>query len=355
MNDKPSAPAGPVPPDAAPQLHANSMTDLVTLVPYLLGFRPEDSMVAIGVTGDVAGFVARADLPPPGTPASPTAEHIARVVARQDVDGAVICGYGPPARADPAVAALIAALTRRLVPVHDALRVDGQRYWSYLCTDSRCCPPCGRLWDPAGPAALTAIAAGRVALPDRAAVEARIAPVSGAARDAAAEARRAARRWLASLMRQRDGVDEALYTEAVRLVRAALAAGRASPPDLEAFVRLGLVVSFSVVRDAVWHEFHAACQDDLLWLWTEVVRHADTHTVAGAATLLAHAAWSQGDGTLAGIAVRRALAHAPADQLALDIAGALSAGLPPGAWPTGDDAGCLPPTDWCGFPPELPT
>lgn len=345
------APLNPVPLDDVPaQLHADSMSDLVTLVPYLLGFRPSDSVVALGITGGAAGFVARADLPPPGALALPIAEQVAQVVARQDVDGALICGYGPPARADPAVAALIAALTLRLVPVYDALRVEDHRYWSYLCGDARCCPPHGRLWDPAGPAALAAIAAGRVALPDRAALEACLAPVTGEVRAAADEAREAARGWLVSLVRQGKAGYEALHAEAVRLVSAALTEGRAAPLSDELLARLAVALSFGVVRDAVWQEFHAADPDDQVRLWTEVVRRADARTTSGAATLLAYAAWARGDGTLAGIAVRRALAVEPGDPLAHDIAAALAAGLPPGTWPIADQRAPLSSaTDWRGL------
>ena len=69
--------------------------------------------------------------------------------------------------------------------VLDALRVTDGRWWSYLCTEPDCCPPEGRRYDPtANQVTASAVFAGQVALPDRAALVAQVAPVDGPARDA---------------------------------------------------------------------------------------------------------------------------------------------------------------------------
>ncbi len=50
-----------------PKLQVRSVADFLALVPYLLGFHPHTSVVAVAVADRRIAFVARADLPTPGT------------------------------------------------------------------------------------------------------------------------------------------------------------------------------------------------------------------------------------------------------------------------------------------------
>ncbi len=160
-----------------PRLSVRSPADLIAAVPYLLGFHPTDSIVVVALSGKRIVFAARGDLPGDADPYEP-GQHIAAVTARQGADSATVVGYGPATRVTPAVAALAEAG----LAVLDALRVTDGRWWSYLCTEPECCPPEGTRYDPqssAVPAA--AVFAGQVALPDRAALAAQVAPVGGEA------------------------------------------------------------------------------------------------------------------------------------------------------------------------------
>src|SRR5689334_6453174 len=127
-------------PDAVPTLSLRAPADLLAAVPYLFGFHPADSVVLVGLDDRRVAFQARADLV---TPAAPVAEQLAEVLVRQGLRQALIIGYGPAARADPMVRALIAELARAGVVTREALRVAGGRYWSYTCTVPECCPPDG--------------------------------------------------------------------------------------------------------------------------------------------------------------------------------------------------------------------
>lgn len=108
----------------------------------------------------------------------------------------------------PAVDAVRAALTGAGIVLLDALRVTGDRWWSYVCTESGCCPPQGRPYDPgASEVTASAVFAGQVALPDRAALVAQVAPVEGAARSAMRRATADAERRLSRLMGEAPGED----------------------------------------------------------------------------------------------------------------------------------------------------
>ena len=49
-----------------PRLTVRSPADLITAVPYLIGFHPTDSVVVVAMRGRRIVFAARADLPEPG-------------------------------------------------------------------------------------------------------------------------------------------------------------------------------------------------------------------------------------------------------------------------------------------------
>ena len=113
-------------------------TDVLAVVPYLLGFTPERSIVVIAMRDRRVVFQARADLPPTDEVAA-MAGHLATVVARQRVDSALIVAYGADADVTPTVEVLRESLEARRVRVSDALRADNGRYWSYVCQRPECC------------------------------------------------------------------------------------------------------------------------------------------------------------------------------------------------------------------------
>ena len=186
-----------------PQLTVRSTADLISAVPYLLGFHPVESLVLLAMRGTRIVFVARGDLPEPGKPAElrQAAEYLAAVISRQGVDAVTIIGYGPPNRVTPAVDEMEAMAQRAGLMIFDALRVTDGRYWSYRCDEPRCCPPEGIPFDPATSAvAAAATFAGHVALPDRAALTGQVAPVDGSARESMGRATKRAEERLVALL-----------------------------------------------------------------------------------------------------------------------------------------------------------
>ncbi|MGI5212671.1 DUF4192 domain-containing protein [Plantactinospora sp. CA-290183] len=316
-------------------LSVRSTADLLSAVPYLLGFHPAESVVVIALRGNRVVFVARGDLPGPGAAVERTeaAGHLAAIVARQGVEATTVIGYGGPERVTPAIDALTAALARVRLPVLDALRVTGGRYWSYVCTEPGCCPPEGTPFDGAtSQVAAAATFAGQVALPDRAALVRQVAPVGGRQRREMRRASRRAEERLGELLARAPARDprgrRALLRAGRSAVRAAMdryLAGGQLTDDESAW--LALLLLHLPVRDHAWQRTGGG--EEHLRLWTDVLRRAEPELVPAPASLLGFAAWRAGQGALASVAVERALDALPDYPLALMLADALQRGLPP--------------------------
>ena len=150
----------------------------------------------------------------PGTPSASWPASSSRV--------AVVAGYGPGRLVTPLADAFRAAAPRAGIRLHDVLRVEDGRYWSYLCTDPACCPPEGVAFDP-----VTASRrggrwppSGQRVLASREAVAATIAPVTGADAEAMRTATQQAERAAARLITRKG--PQALERPGLTAIRAAI-------------------------------------------------------------------------------------------------------------------------------------
>jgi hypothetical protein len=307
-----------------------SPADLLTAVPYLLGFHPTDSLVIVGLNGTRVAIAGRADLPQHGDVADWVTEILApqiRMLRHAAATRVIAVGYGPAIAVTPVMDTVIPQLTAVGFDVFDALRVTDGRYFSYLCQEPSCCPADGAPFDPhRSDVAMHAIVAGCHALPDRAALVASLAPTGGAARAAVTRATVRARAHRRALISEagRAGLIRA-GEQMVRTTFARYADGQVLTDDELAW--LTVLLPTTAIRDAAWRG-----TDRLPWhvaLWTDVTRRADPPLVAAPASLLAFSAWRRGDGALAAVAVDRALATDPGYTLALLIDQILRTGLAP--------------------------
>jgi hypothetical protein len=92
---------------------------------------------------------------------------------------------------------------------------------------------------------------------------------------------------------------------------------------------LTVLLQHPAVRDLAWQLTDGHVED--LPLWTDLTRRAHHEVVAAPATLLGLAAWRCGDGALAAVALDRALQADPGHRMAVLLARALRAGMPPSA------------------------
>lgn len=323
-----------------PRLAVRSPADLIAAVPYLLGFHPADSVVVLALRGRQIIFAARADLPAPGADTHQPARYLAAVTGRQGTEAATVVGYGPAGPVTAAVDAVREALAGAGLVVLDALRVTGDRYWSYLCTEPGCCPPEGTPYDPSSsPLTAAAVFAGQVALPDRAALAARVAPLGGPARTAMRQAAARAERRLATLLDGSPAGDllggRSVRTAGAAAVRTALRRhGRGERLTDDEVAWLGLLLTHLPVRDHAWERTDG--RDGHLDLWADVLRRVEPDLVAAPASMLAFVAWRAGQGALAAVALERALAAHPDYSMALLLDDLLRRGVPPSkldGWP----------------------
>ncbi len=321
----------PTPAPALDHLILRSPDALVAAVPYLLGFHPRESVVAVWLRGRRMVLTQRLDLP------TRTADHPEWLAAMwhhpmsDDADELILLVVSTlPADAD-LVALVLDRAAEADIEVRDALRIDGGRWWSLLCTDARCCPPEGREVEAETASAVAAefTLVGRAPLATRESLEASLAPdqvsqalvgvalaaappvPAGAARESWRDAR------IASALTLLDGAPAAVPRRAEHV--ADLLSGL---DDVR-------------VRDTVLWEFsHAdpgllpALLDRLSW----ALRSAPAGHVAPVASCTAIVAWLLGDGARARIAVDRACHDDAEYSLALLLAASLAAGLPPSAW-----------------------
>lgn len=315
--------------------------DILSLVPFMLGFHPADSVVVLGLRDRKMIFQARGDL----ADAAQLAGHYAAVVGRQQATAVIVIGYGPATSVTPAVSAIATRLVDAGVDVHDVLRVTDGRYWSYLCQSWHCCPIDGRPFDPSSSrVAAAAVVEGHVALPSREALERRLAPVGGLAREGMRRATDAAYQRLAALIETVIGpagsagpagvveVAARLRAAGAVAVRAAVARQRTDGQlDDDEVAWLTVLLAHVPVRDDAWAAIDA---DPALHvrLWTEVLRRAEPQLSPSPATLLGFAAWQAGDGIIAAMAVERALAADRDCALARLLGEVIAGGVPPQEW-----------------------
>jgi hypothetical protein len=345
MEENPSSPeTSPPATRPAPLLRVGSPESMLAVIPRLLGFHPTQSLVVVGA-GPPRGRIEvafRYDLPEPPDPAAAAkiAAHATGVLARHQLTLAVVAGYGPGPMVTPVADALVGELRRAEITLHDMLRVEGGKYWSYSCQDPHCCPPEGVPFDPDDhPAAETMAAAGNKALRDRAALAATIAPLGGLAAESMRQATRRAERRATALISAGlgqgldDGAAGPLIEEGLRAVSAAIGVyrggGQITSHDRIAWLAVSL--TDLRVRDDAWARMDPGHVEAHLRLWIDLVRRAPSRYVPPAAALLAFTAWQAGNGALANLAAERALAADPEYSMALLILDAVGAGMPPSA------------------------
>ncbi|MGN6300959.1 MAG: DUF4192 domain-containing protein [Angustibacter sp.] len=338
--------------------------DLVSLVPYLVGFHPRRSLVVLSLRGPRlrCGLAARFDLPADGTPVEDFAAEAVPCVLRDQPSQVALLVYDDAAwgGAERPRQALVDALERRFaeegVAVKESVYVGSERYWSMTCPSDDCCSPAGTLLTDvrSTAAAATLVLQGRAPLDDRDDLVGRIAsrgPLSAAAVASVAE------RELGRRAALEDGGVSCVaswVTEVTRLFDAAVSRRRADPSVRLDADDAGLLVAGMLdigLRDtlsercAAWLGALPAPRDDGAPARrpahheddpvTEVLRElavmSDGQLAVAPLTLLAAQYWGAGEGALANAAVERALRIDPDYRLAVLLAQLLRAAIPP-AW-----------------------
>jgi hypothetical protein len=317
-------------------VRASGPADLLALVPGLLGFHPEDSVVVITLGDATHRFHARVDLPSDPVGVEDLADYLTRVAHRNGVRSLAVIVYTDDASlAD----ALVDELAGRLLAVHVelvcAVRADGERWW---CVDGHAAGGPGTPYDvSAHPLMAQAVVDGTVVLGsrreladslvgtdpteteeiERLAEEVTLRMVQAAGSPLGAEAARhhlvVEGRWVRHRVRRH-------LEDHHRL-------------DAADVARLLVLVHVSLeVRDVAWAEMTHRNAAQHVALWRDVVRRAPVQLRAAPAALLGFAAWLSGNGALAWCAVDCAQESQPDYGLASLLTEALAGAVPPSAW-----------------------
>ena len=336
-------------------LMAKTPTDLLAMVPYLLGFHPEDSVVVMTVGAAETPVHARQDLPEVPDDVALLVEDLVTVAVRSGVARVVVIAYtSDEVLADAVVGPLAAGLEDAGVRVPIAMRADGERWYclgevtgysSNRCPGS--CPADGTPYDLARhPMTLEAVVDGRLVHASREALRDSLVGGDPEEVDRVAAAVDAAGERLLDACRAAPGgtIPEAARPHLVQ-------EGRWVQHRVRRFVRDGqrldshdvgrlvAAVTSIEVRDVAWAQIGHADSRRHVDLWSDVVRRCPRDVLAAPAALLSFAAWLAGDGALAWCAVERCQEAEPGYSLAGLVTQALAGGVPPTAWrPLGPDA-----------------
>ncbi|HET9649644.1 MAG TPA: DUF4192 domain-containing protein [Microlunatus sp.] len=310
--------------EPSPSLRVRSPADLLGIVPYLLGFHPLESVVAVLLGERQIVLTARMDAVELEHPTE-LAGYLEDLRRQQAASRVVLITYSAEAGARERTAALAEAFDP--VVLADALIADEGRWWSVLCP-AGCCPADGTPYDPvAHPLGAAAVYAGLIALPDRAALEAMVcgpAPedlsrfsvlADAAVAECAALSLSRRRRWIRSL------VAEGL---------------RDQSPDAELVdrdcARMAALVTDIAVRDVAWTQLRRDRAPDHVALWHRVVSRTPPELAAAPLCLLGMAAWVSGNGALQNCCVGRVLSIDPDYSMAHLLADINERALPPRCW-----------------------
>jgi hypothetical protein len=329
--------------DSQPTVRISSPAALLAIVPQLMAFEPQLSIVLLGTRpprGQVC-LTIRFDLPktPDLALADEVARHTVGVVVAQGFRAGVAVGYGPGPLVTPVADALRRHAADAGFRLSEVLRAEGGRYWSYLCTEPGCCPAEGVPYDVARDPVTSAFAAAGAppVLASRDELAAQVAPLDGPRGEAMHQATLDARERRSRLVAQaassgRRGEARRLAAsaglDAVREAIDGYRAGGGLSSDAEA-AWLSVVLRDLRVRDDAWSRMQPEYKDAHLRLWTDLTRRARPGFVTAPASLLAFVAWQCGNGALANVALDRAQADDPGYSMAQLLREVINSGAPP--------------------------
>lgn len=290
-----------------PTLRASGPSEILQVIPYLLGFHPEHSVVIVAMRGKAVVVSARYDLDAPPQ----SAEPLCHSAAAAGATGVLVALYDDAITGHPLPHRAYRDELRQVFDKYelkevDALAVGGCRWWSYRCQDDTCCPPEGTELVRAGALAAGAVAEGLVALPGRADLEAELDPDQERMADV-----------LEALLALGDDQDDrpevVLRADDWAEVRGFVRDARrgAALPTPEQAARVLWALMDIAVRDATVGFLTSRPEREVEVAWRDLVRVAPPLWRAPVATIYALWCQAEGSGARANIAIEAALAANP--------------------------------------------
>jgi Domain of unknown function (DUF4192) len=311
------------PPQAQTRLTIRQPDDLLAVIPYLIGFHPDESLVVVFITSGRVKLAARLDMPPESA-GDELAESIDLLANQHQADALALVAYS--AASLPANR-LLTRLMDRLGEheLSDVLYVGHGRWWSLTCGEE-CCPLSGRPFDlTSHPLSAAAVLAGLGACANRRELEASVRGPSQVDLPR-----------LQSLAESLPGGADELGDAggAVGLLASVLDDAMADLSDLDerTCLLLGLLMRDIQLRDHAWALISPATADDHVRLWGGVVSRVPPMLAAAPLCLLGMAAWLSGAGALLNCCCERLSVVAPGYSMGRLLAEIGARALPPSLW-----------------------
>jgi hypothetical protein len=305
-----------------------SAHDLITAIPFLIGFHPSDSIVLISIKDGAIGLAMRIDLPEQLE--SEAIDLLAHHFIRDEAESALLVAYMPENRddGDSVLISLGAGLIRNGINIQESIVVRGGRYRSIICRDLICCPPIGK--------SIPSIEDSKMAVEHVVAgIPMPYSNISDLIEALAADPSSLSHAWSDEVSQyfiaedseelrelRRDGVETMdLLVDEYRMGR--------GPTDRTLVARMiGRMIDVQV-RDYALGVHREDTYDLFFTMWRELLRLAPRGFVAPIACVVAAMAYEGGDGALAQKALDRAFADDEKYPLAALLRRVFNAGWPP--------------------------
>ena len=117
-----------------------SPLDLLSAIPFLVGYTPEDSIVLISLRDDSIDVAMRIDFP--SSLDTQSLQNLVDHLHRNRAEAAILVSYIPDTcmDADVILKWLIDAIDEREIPLRESIVVVAGRWRSMFCDDNECCP-----------------------------------------------------------------------------------------------------------------------------------------------------------------------------------------------------------------------
>ena len=297
--------------------------ELLAIIPYLVGFHPDESIVALFIESGRIVLTARMDLPPESA-AGELAEQIDYIAKRHGTRVLAIVAYSA---ASLPTHRLLTQLMDRLgkQKLTEVLHVGHGRWWSLTCAED-CCPLSGTPFDLSShPVSAAAVFAGLGTLASR---QELAASIGGPPEAELPRLQALVNSLLADLEALEDHIAAARLTG--RLVD--LATSDPGVLDERTCLLLGLLVTDMHTRDLAWALISPTNAEEHVRLWGGVVARVPPTLAAAPLCLLGMAAWVGGSGALLNCCCER-LAHVdPSYSMGRLLCEISAQALPPCLW-----------------------
>lgn len=324
-------------------LTLNSPVDLLHAVPFLLGFHPHHSVVAVSLRHERhVGLTIRFDYPDEDGEA--IAQRLAGHLLDDGASAALLVVYREgnfiQRPEDRLIDLVIDACAEVEIPVRDALYVSDGRWWSLICRD-QCCPEEGQPipeFESSEVAAMHVLHGAPLPAADEDQFASALAPVDSKPSNDIAQ-------WCSRLKDQynREIVEESEGPRARQLRQARIHVGATAMNQLFAhWIQTGRLIDDNEViarvivgmTDVHVRDYAMGMHDDAQLhaadeLWRCLITLTPQGLVAPVATVLAAVAFERGDGALAQRALDRAFDDRPGYPMAALLRQALESGWGP--------------------------